>query len=501
VAGSLNGVDPRTPVLIGAGQVHHRDGDAPEPVDLLAEAARRAVDDCGAPRVLQAIASVRVVNMLSRRYPDPGALVAERLGVPVGHTVLTTEGGQMPQALVDRAARDIVSGLAGVVLVGGAESWRTRNAYRRRGERPPWSVQPDGTGPSETFGEPLRMTSPGESALGLTDPVQAYPMFEQALRSHTGRSLAGQVATASDLWSRFSRVAVSNPYAAVPRYCSPEEIRTPGPANRMIGFPYPKLMNSNSSVDQGAALLLCAAGTARDLGVPRDRWVFLHGAAEGEDTTYLSERQDLGGSPAITLAGATALELAGIGVGEVAHVDLYSCFPSAVQVAAAALGLPLERRLTVTGGLTFAGGPWNNYVSHSIATMLGLLREDPDAFGLCTANGGLLTKHAVAVYSCRPVTGPVDPAARVRSVREDLAATVTTRTAAPRYDGTARVETWTVMHDRDGRPERAYVFAAPDDARRTLATTDEPELLDVLTTTDILGRVATVQSGALKEVR
>lgn len=501
MAGSLSGVDPRTPVLIGAGQVNHRDGDAPEPVDLLAEAARRALADCGSSRALRAIGSVRVVNMLSRRYPDPGALVAERLGVEVGHTILTTAGGQMPQALVDRTAADIASGLDGVVLVGGAESWRTRNAYRKRGERPPWSVQPDGTRPSDTLGEPLRMTSAPESALGLTDPVQAYPMFEQALRHHTGRSPADQVATAAELWSRFSQVAASNPYAAVPRYCPPGEIRTPGPSNRMIGFPYPKLMNANNSVDQGAALLLCAAGTARDLGVPRDRWVFLHGAAEGEDTTYLSERRDLGGSPAIALAGATALELAGVRADEVAHVDLYSCFPSAVQVAAAALGLPLGRQLTVTGGLTFAGGPWNNYVSHSIATMIGVLRDDPGSFGLCTANGGLLTKHAVAVYSCRPLTGPVDPAGRVRSVREELAASVPTRTAAPGYEGRARVETWTVMHDRTGRPERGFVFAAPDDARRTLATTDDPELLGLLVTTDVLGREATVRSGVLIGVR
>ena len=501
MAGALNGIDPRTPVLIGAGQVNHRDGDAPEPVDLLAEAARHAVDDCGAARALTAITSVRVVNILSRRYPDPAALVAERLGVTVGHTVLTTAGGQMPQALVDRAARDIVAGHAGVVLVGGAESWRTRNAYRRRGEHAPWSVQPDGTAPTETFGEPLRMTSARESALGLTDPVQAYPLFEQALRSHTGRSLPDQIEVAADLWSRFSRVATANPYAAVPAYRSPEEIRTPGPANRMIGFPYPKLMNSNSSVDQGAALLLCAAGTAHDLGVPRDRWVFLHGAAEGEDTTYLSDRRDLGESPAIALAGTAALGLAGVGIDDVAHVDLYSCFPSAVQVAAAALGLPLERQLTVTGGLTFAGGPWNNYVSHSIATMAGVLRADPEAFGLCTANGGMLTKHAVAVYSCRPTTGPVDPGARVRSVRDELASVVTTRAADPDFDGTARVETWTVMHDREGRPERAYVFALPDDARRTLATTDDPGLVELLTTADVLGRVATVQSGTLKEVR
>ena len=42
-----------------------------------------------------------------------------------------------------------------------------------------------------------------------------------------------------------------------------------------------------------------------------------------------------------------------------------------------------ERDLTVTGGMTFAGGPWNNYVTHGVATMVGVLREDPGDLGLC----------------------------------------------------------------------------------------------------------------------
>ena len=84
-------------------------------------------------------------------------------------------------------------------------------------------------------------------------------------------------------------------------------------------------------------------------------------------------------SDVIRECGAAALEAAGIGIDELRYVDLYSCFPSAVQIVAAELGLPLDRDLTVTGGLTFSGGPWNNYVTHSIARMVGLLRQDPEA--------------------------------------------------------------------------------------------------------------------------
>jgi acetyl-CoA C-acetyltransferase len=485
-------LDPRTPVIVGAGQVNHRDGDAPEPVALLADAARRAEADSGSTRLLAAVASVRVVNLLSRRYPDPGALVAQLLGIDAWQTVSTTPGGQTPQALIAHTAAEIQAGDVDVVLIGGAESWRTRNRLRARGERSPWSTQPDDVRPTYVFGAPLDMVSEQEQRLGFEDPVQAYPMFEQALRAHTGRSLAEQTDVAARLWARFSRVAAANPYAAIPRECSAAEIATPGPSNRMIGLPYPKLMNSNSNVDQASALLLCSAERAEALGVARDRWVFLHGAATGNDTQFVSNRLDLAASPAVRLAGSAALAGAGIGIDDVAHVDLYACFPSAVQVGAAELGLDLERPLTVTGGNTFAGGPWNNYVGHAVATMIGVLRADPDSYGLCWGNGGLLTKHAVGVYSCRPPTRVLAPV----SVQAEVDA-LPVRAAAPHHSGDVTIETYTVMHDRDGNPTRAFAFGLLDDGRRALAGTDDPVTVHAVLVEDPLGRRARVDDGML----
>jgi acetyl-CoA C-acetyltransferase len=475
-------VDPRQPVLVGAGQINWTAGDAPEPVELIAEAARRAADDAGSPKLLGAVGSVRIVRLLSRGYPDPGAVVAARLGLPAGtHTVYTTDGGQTPQALVDRAALQILEGEADVVLIGGGESWKTRNRIRARGESAPWSQQADDARPSERFGEPLGMTSDAETALGFTDPVQAYPMFENALRAKHGRTIAEQARIASELWARFSEVAATNPYAALRTPRTAEEIATPGPDNRMIGFPYPKLMNSNSSVDQAAALLLCSAERAAGLGVPADRWVFLHGAAEADDERFVSNRVDLASSPAIRAAGAAALRLAGAGIDDVAHVDIYSCFPSAVQVAAAELGLGLDRSLTVTGGLTFAGGPWNAYVLFSIATTMRVLREHPHELGLVTANGGLLTKHAVGVYGGRP------PAAGTRVGRPGVPGG--RREEAIGHRGPAVLDTYTVMHDGHGEPERAFLSCLLDDGRRTMATSDDGALLNTLLEDGALGTV------------
>ncbi len=495
-------VDPRSPVLVGAGQVSRRvdRGEAPlEPVDLVAEAARRAAVDAGVAdpgALLAGLDSVRIVLLLSWRYRDPGRLVAARLGAQPRERLYTTAGGNTPQSLVSRTASDIQAGRVDLVLIGGAEAWRTRMAYRAEGGRPPWTIEPDDTTPAEIVGDELEMSHQTEQARGLLMPVQGYPMFETALRAAAGRSIPDHLTRIASLWSRFSEVSAGNPNAWIQRAYSPAEIATAGPDNRIIGAPYTKLMNSNNNVEQGAALLLCSAERARSLGIPEDRWVFPHSGADAHDHAFLSTRADLHSSPAIRVAGRDALSLAGIGVDDVTHVDLYSCFPSAVQIAAAELGLPDDDPslpLTVTGGLSFAGGPWNNYVTHAIAAMAGRLREEPDGYGLVTANGGFVTKHAIGVYAAHP------PAEGFRwsSPQVEVDA-LPARDVAAEHDGDVVVEAYTVMHSRDGEPENGMAAVLLPDGRRAWGTTQEPEVLAAMLEEEFVGRPARLAAtGAL----
>jgi len=484
-------LDPRTPVIVGVGQVNVDSADAPEPADLLTEAAGIAGRDSGAPQLLKSLDSVRVVKCLSWKYRDLGALVANRLGASPAHTVYSTDGGQTPQALVNRAASDIQAGHCDVVLIGGVEAWRQRMAYKARGLRPDWTRQPEDVAPSEFFGSKLSMTNDYEQSLGLSMPIHFYPLFESALRHAWGRSLDEHTESISELWARFSDVAVDNPYAALPRRHTAEEIRAAGPTNRMIGYPYTKLMNSNNSVNQAAALLVCSVEAARGAGVPADRMVFPVAGAEADDVPAVSNRPDLASSPAIRAAGRTALELAGVGVDDIAHVDLYSCFPSAVQVAAAELGFSLERQLTVTGGLTFAGGPWNNYVSHSIATMVDVVRRAP-GLGLCSANGGLLTKHAIGVYSAEP------PPAGFRFEKIGCV-TAGERALAASERTSAWVEAYTVMHDRTGEPERAHLSALLPDGRRGWGVTTDREVMTSMMQSEWCGStVELLEDGSIR---
>lgn len=482
-------IDPRTPVIVGVGQVNHPGTDAPEPTELLARAAEEARADSGASDVFGSLCSVRVVEIASWRYRDPGALVAARIGARPRHTVYTTGGGQTPQELVGQASQDIQAGRADSILVGGAESWPTRMAWRARGERPEWTRQDPELEPSERFGEELAMSSDEEVAIGLTVPLQAYPLFENALRHRLGRSITGQTAVIAELWSRFSEVAAANPHAAIRRVVTAAEIAQPTARNRLVGSPYTKLLNANLSVNQAAALLICSVERAEALGVSRDRWVFPHSSASAVEPC-LAFRDSLAASPAIRAAGSEALRLAGLHSSEVGHLDLYSCFPSAVQIGAAELGLSLDRQLTVTGGLTFAGGPWNNYVTHAIAAMTEQLRADPSGFGMCTANGGLLSKHAIGVYSAQP------PTAGFRAVSaQSETDRVPLRRLRQDHVGPATIETYTVVHDRDGEPSEGFLAALTPAGERVLRATHDPTLLSELIRRDPLGETINVRGG------
>lgn len=482
----MTSLDPRTPVLVGVGQINQFD-ESPdvEPVDLMAAAAREAAD----LRVLEAVDSIRVVNLLSWRYRDPGLLLGRRIGAHSATTRYTGIGGNTPQSLLNQTCRDIEQGRVSVALLAGAETWRTRMRLRARGIRPHWTRQDESVAIPPGAEDAVPMSGPAEDHIGLDRPSFVYPLFEQALRIAGGESQDEHRRRIGRLWARFSAVAAANPHAWNREALSAEQIWQPGPDNRMISWPYPKLMNSNNMVDQAAAVILCSVERATYLQIPRDLWIFPHAGTEAHDTYSIADRHALHRSPAIGIGGRRVLELAGIGVDELDYIDVYSCFPSAVQIAARELGLPLDdpsRPLTVTGGLTFAGGPWNNYVMHSIATMAELLRRTPGR-GLITANGGYLTKHSFGVYSTAPPSGgfrweDVQPAVDREPTCE----------ARAHWEGVGTVESWTTPFDREGRPEKTFLSVRTPDGARTLAVITDPAAAAAIATADIAGARITV---------
>ncbi len=489
----LNGMtlDPRAPVLVGQGQVLQHIDDlsaALDPIQLMTQAVSRAVSDATLARTPNPDA-ILAVRSISTKHPNPAAGVANLLGVSPRRCGTTPNGGNMPQTLVNLAAREIQSGRMDIAFLVGGEATRTRNRARRNDVTLAWP-QAEGNVPApELIGEDLALNHEVELELKIVMPIQIYPMFETALRAASHRSVEDHQCRIGELWSRFSTVAATNPHAWIQHEYSPNEIITSSPGNRTIGFPYTKLMNSNNDVDMAAALIICSVERARSLGIPRDRWIFPQSGTDCHEHNYISHRDTFSETPAVKLGGALALQLASKDIGDIGIIDLYSCFPSAVQLGAQSLGIPITQQLTCTGGLSFAGGPWNNYVMHAIATAMSELRERTSESALVWANGGYATKHAFGVYATTPPGGGFrhdSPQPQIDALPRRGVATVSEAM------GSAKIEAYTVMHDRNGSPETLFASTLLADGRRAWATSHEIELVTAMTRGEWVGKSATL---------
>ncbi len=497
---------PRTPVLIGGAQKTYRKGDAPGPRAMVDEVVRLAAADAGLDAGQLARADhVAVVGFTidapgpAKRIPvphmaNPPAALAEDIGAAPRVAIYTHMGGNTPQALVNWASEQIARGDADLVVLAGAEFLGSMMKRLMSGG----DVSIYGGGPETPavrWGDPRNDCTPQEEAHGIAFPANTYPLFENALRAKLGRSLADHQRAMGELFARFNAVAAENPHSWFPTRRTAEEIATESPDNRMVGFPYTKYLNAVIQVDQAAAVLVASTAFADACGVAADRRVYLHGCGDANEIWNPIDRPDLAASPAIRLAAAKAFAMAGKSVAHMALLDIYSCFPSAVEIACRELGIAEDdpRPLTVTGGLPYFGGPGNNYVMHSIVEMVQRLRARPDAFGLVTANGWYLTKHAMGIYAAHPPAAPFE--------REDPKSYQKEIDAIPRPEivwepsGRATIETYTVVHGRD-KVRMGIVFGRDPEGRRFVANTpdDEATLLD-LQSREGVGRPGTVQTG------
>jgi acetyl-CoA C-acetyltransferase len=486
------------PVIVGVGQVTQRpDTERPrEPLALMAEASRLAERDAGAGDLLHEIDSVRVINVLSWPSKAPAQDLARALAVAPREQIYTAVGGNTPQWTVNETADAIARGDVRVALIAGAEAMYSARRARQRAVDLGWS--PRGNPPAD-IGDTRYGMSEHEMKHGATVPVRIYPLFENAIRAHYGRTIEDHHRALGELMAGFSAVAAANPYAWFREARAAAEIASAGPDNRYIGFPYTKYMNAIMDVDQGSALIMTSAGEARRLGVPEEKLVYLHGCGEATDHWFITERVDYHSSPAIRACGARALAMAAIGIDDIGHIDLYSCFPSAVQIARDELGIKPgdPRPLTVTGGLPYFGGPGNNYVGHSIATMVDRLRGDAGSYGLVTGNGWYVTKHAAGIYSTRAPEREwqrADPKIDQQAIDAE---------PHPRLvetpSGDATIETYTVIFDRDGAPELGIVIGRLADGSRFIANTPgDRRTLESMTKHEFIGtkgRVAQAEDG------
>lgn len=490
----MSDLDRRTPVLVGAGAVLQREEDpvlALEPYRLMVQALERAADDAGAPGLLAEADSVRAPRGFWD-YRDPCRLVADAVGARGAHTEVA-QIGVLQTTLFGRAAADIACGRADVVLVTGGEAKYRALCGQIAGVDTPLTAQADGVLPGAVLEPEEEIFHPLEVECGLVMPVTSYAMIENALRAAEGLSIDEHRREIAELWAGLSRVAADNPAAWSRAALEPREIAEPVGRNRMLAFPYTKLHTSQWNVDQAAGLILCSVEAARRAGVPEDRWVFPHCVVDANLMVPLIERAHLHRSHGFELAGARASELCGRPVGEAEHLELYSCFPAAVRVQMRELRVAAGRPVSLTGGMTFAGGPVNNFVLQAMVRMATVLRDDPGSTGVVTAVSGMITKQGVSVWSTRPSSRPF----AFEHVTDRVAAALERIEVVTAPDGVdAEVVSYTIVYEQ-GRPVRLLLLCGLEDGRRTLVAIDDAHSAAAAARQDQIGRRVHLASGGL----
>lgn len=493
-----------TPVLIGVGQSTERGKDLDEaatPMDLMERAVQAAAGDAGIE--MGALSDLDVIATVKSLYPftkNPPYTLAQRLGAEKAEHFETPVGGNMPQYLVNRFAESIAEGKHKLVLFAGSEAMDTGRRIIKSGGKPDWSE--DAPTKPGTVVEEIPMATDHEKAHGIWPARNVYPLFENALRRHYGNSIDDHQMELGQLFSRFSKVAANTEFSWFPIERSAEEIALVSDKNRMVGWPYTKFMNAMNQVNQSAALLLTSIKHARELGVAEDKWIYLHGCSDVNDKWHVHQRVDYYSCPGIRRTGARAFDMAGKTIDDIDYIDVYSCFPVAVEVARDELGIAKDdpRDLTVTGGLPYFGGA-GSYVMNAIVEMVGKLRAERGTYGLITANGGYLSEHSAGIYStdqpanCQDgsLWSRTDPAVDQKLI-DDLLSPPFTEDP----DGEAVIETYTVASGRDGNPNLGIIIGRLGDgndpnACRFIANTPvDISLLNDMMKTDYLGATGRV---------
>lgn len=447
-----------------------------EAVDLMAAAARAAADDAGAPGLLAHVDTVMVPTG-TWRYADAGRLVAQRIGAERARTV-RSELGVLQTTLLRRACEAIADGRADVVLVVGGEA-KYRDLEAKRSGTPAPNTEDTGAEPDEVLRPHSLIVNHAEISAGLISAVAQYALIEQARRIAEGRSVEDHRRQVAELWAMGNVVARTTPDAWNPAPMDADAIATAGPDNRPLALPYLKWHNSQWNVDQAAAIIVCSAVEAERHGVERTRWVYPRVIVDSDHAVPLTERAELHRCPGFEVAARIALEHCAIGVGDLGPVDLYSCFPIAVATQQREIGLEPADPWTITGGMAFGGGPFNNYVLQSTASMIARLRAEPHHAALVTAVSGLLTKQGVTIWSS---TEPSEPFGAYEVGAEVADATATVEVSDG--PGPATIASWTVGFEGD---PKVFVVADRPDGTRGVAWSTDPTTVEIAAARELAG--------------
>jgi acetyl-CoA C-acetyltransferase len=484
-------VDPNTPVLIGWSAVEQREKDPQQALDatgLMIKAAKSALPLELSDSILAAVDWIAVPNG-TWDYRDPARIVANGIGARQPHTVLANVG-VMQQTLISQACQRVVAGESKIALISSGEAKFRETVAASSGVRAATTSEADDVAPDETLIPKAELILSSEREAGLNGAVGFYAILESSFRAERKQGVQENRESLGKLYSRFTEIAADNPHAVRRDVREPEYLSTASDRNPMLAFPYTKLMVSTWTVDQASALVFCTAATADELGVPRENWVFPLASVESNHMAPVTARARLTQPEAMRAMARASYEATGVRTGEIELLDLYSCFPIAVKMAADGLGVDESRDLTITGGMSFAGGPLNNYVLQATCRAADLLSDGKGAHALVTCVSGLYTKQGFTVWS---KSEPEKPFAVV-DVTEEVGRLEGVLPVDDHAVGVGQIIGCTVLF-AGGEPERAVSVVEMASGHRTVAKSFDQEIMRAFMSEECVGRTVLIDNG------
>jgi len=476
------------PIIIGVAQyTQHKETQNPlDPLKLIAKVSKIAIDDVGITDLNEFINSLYLVFFASWSYEDAPGDLCEMLGINPSNKVLSLSGGNTSLRLLNQIALSLTEGKSKMVLLTGGETWYSTSLARKGKLVLNWPEYKKSKYPEAGT---MKSLNKFEQKYSLHIPSIIYAIFETALRTASRRSLEEHQLNIGRLFEKFSKVASHNPFAWLKEFYTAQEIITPSPKNRNVNHPYTKYMCSNPFIDQSGAILLTTQEFAEELNIEPSKWIYLMGGGNLQNIFNITQRPSLIKSPAAKHASRLSLAQAGLKLEDIDLFDFYSCFPSMVQIIRNALKLKEDdpRPLTITGGMPFFGGPWNNYSLHPVITAVDLIRKNPSLKIMQIANGGWNTKLSVAIYGKTPPIKPwsTDEFSEIQQEieKEELPKPV------EKANGILTIEAYTITYKRDGTPDLGIVIGLLENGSRTLGIIKEDsKILKNLCQQELVGK-------------
>lgn len=474
------------PIIVGAAQFTQRKG-TPKPLDslsLMAKTGKVAIEDTQVKNIVNFIDAIYMVNISSWSYGDAPGELGKRLNITPKEKTYLPDGGQSPQMLINQAADAIATGKHRAILItGGEAAYSIQKIFK--GEAPEY--WPEKKDPMYISGERWSL-SQNVVKYQLYFPTTSYAIFETALRANSKRSVEEHKHYMGKLFERFSKIASQNPYSWTQKAYTAEEIITSSPENRLVVYPYTKRMCANNFVDQAGTVLITSEEIAKSLNIGKNKWIYITGGATFKNIDDITRRPRLYDSPAAREGVRLSLEQAGLTLSDIDKFDLYSCFPSIVEIFMNELGIKENdpRDLTLTGGLPFFGTPLSNYSLHAVINTVEAIRANSSLKVMVIANGGYNTKQSVGIYGTNPPViqwGTRDDSKIQNSILQEILPE-----PIEMANGEMIVEGYSMLYERSGEIKRGVVIGSLENGERAVAFVNNIELLKTIENQELVGK-------------